>query len=611
MVDAGNYYALVRTHTYEPGCRRLAPTALNVEGTAGTSYASAYSHDSAGNLARIDSNPTQAGVARDTQCFDHDGLRRLTSAWTLENSSCAAVKITTALGGPAEYWTDFTYDPIGNCTSTTDHTTAGAEAQNYAYPASGQGRPHAVASVRSGASQSTFGYDETGKTAVRDLPGQGTQTLTWDVEGERDSVEQAGTQGVNFIYTADGDRLVRTQEGVTTVHLPGGQELALTASDQQEATRYYSFNGETIALRTGPRFDDVTTLTSDHQATATAAVTNISCGITRRYGTPFGSERGQTSAMPGDHGFLDKPEDTTGLTSIGARYYDNTTGHFISVDPIMDVADSQQWAAYNCANNNPTTWSDPTGMIYCGSSTCAQQFEYGTDKKTKERTGTISTRTKSGPFRRRKTVIIPVSIPTEQPDPPTSKSTGSSAKDEDSGKKKPRYKRALDSTLEWGNSAVDWAMSDEGNAILARVGQGIGVAAAVACIIASAGPCTVVGLFAPGASATVNGIGVARGGQSPTEAVANTGFDLVLGKILGARASRREDVLRTALGQHSDLIGFARRAADPGKEFTIGLGRAFQSRTIPTATRIADHGYVGVMSAAGQTGCTQHASGWR
>jgi RHS repeat-associated protein len=64
----------------------------------------------------------------------------------------------------------------------------------------------------------------------------------------------------------------------------------------------------------------------------------------------------------GDHGFLDKPEDTTGLTAIGARYYDPTTGRFISVDPVMDLTDPQQWNAYIYANGNPLTWSDPTGL---------------------------------------------------------------------------------------------------------------------------------------------------------------------------------------------------------------------------------------------------------
>jgi hypothetical protein len=37
-------------------------------------------------------------------------------------------------------------------------------------------------------------------------------------------------------------------------------------------------------------------------------------------------------------------------------------GKFISVDPIMDLTDPQQWNAYSYANNSPVTLSDPTGL---------------------------------------------------------------------------------------------------------------------------------------------------------------------------------------------------------------------------------------------------------
>ncbi len=47
---------------------------------------------------------------------------------------------------------------------------------------------------------------------------------------------------------------------------------------------------------------------------------------------------------------------------VGARYYDEANGRFISVDPVLDLADPQQWNAYAYANNNPTTLSDPSGL---------------------------------------------------------------------------------------------------------------------------------------------------------------------------------------------------------------------------------------------------------
>ncbi|MFI6588592.1 polymorphic toxin-type HINT domain-containing protein, partial [Embleya sp. NPDC050493] len=41
-------------------------------------------------------------------------------------------------------------------------------------------------------------------------------------------------------------------------------------------------------------------------------------------------------------------------------------GRFISVDPIMDLTDAQQMHGYTYSNNNPLTFSDPSGMQYCG-----------------------------------------------------------------------------------------------------------------------------------------------------------------------------------------------------------------------------------------------------
>ncbi|MGW6421023.1 polymorphic toxin-type HINT domain-containing protein, partial [Streptomyces sp. NPDC055055] len=52
----------------------------------------------------------------------------------------------------------------------------------------------------------------------------------------------------------------------------------------------------------------------------------------------------------------------TGLTHLGAREYDPAIGRFISVDPILDLNDPQQSQGYSYGNNNPVSFSDPTGL---------------------------------------------------------------------------------------------------------------------------------------------------------------------------------------------------------------------------------------------------------
>jgi RHS repeat-associated protein len=62
-------------------------------------------------------------------------------------------------------------------------------------------------------------------------------------------------------------------------------------------------------------------------------------------------------------GFVGGTNDNTGLTHLGAREYDPKIGRFISVDPVQDFNNPQQWNGYSYANNTPTTSSDPTGLI--------------------------------------------------------------------------------------------------------------------------------------------------------------------------------------------------------------------------------------------------------
>ena len=110
----------------------------------------------------------------------------------------------------------------------------------------------------------------------------------------------------------------------------------------------------------------VTSLVGDPHGTTLAAIPNTKWAandVIKQYTDPFGAARGTAANIPGDRQFLDKTRDTaTGLTMVGARYYDEANGRFISVDPLLDLADPQQWNAYAYANNNPTTLSDPSGL---------------------------------------------------------------------------------------------------------------------------------------------------------------------------------------------------------------------------------------------------------
>ncbi|PZF99891.1 sugar-binding protein, partial [Micromonospora deserti] len=328
-----------------------------------------YDYDDSGNLLKIDDNP--GSRPRDTQCFDYDHQRRLTKAWTPSSADCTTAPTSTDMGGPAPYWHEWSFgapdDPkgrIGNRLAQTERgTPTGTITTSYTYPEPGATQPHRLdgwsRTDNIGTTTGAYTYDATGNMTTRPGP-SGQQTLTWDVDGHLATLTDSAGKN-SYIYDANGNRLIANTPTESTLFL-GTTEVRRNASTGSvQATRYYSFNDETIAQRT---VTGITWLASDHQGTSQVSVTaDTNQTITQRRQTPYGSPRGETVTWPNQQGFLGGHQDPTGLTHLGAREYDPTIGRFISVDPINDPGNPQQLPAYTYAANNPTTYSDPSGRI--------------------------------------------------------------------------------------------------------------------------------------------------------------------------------------------------------------------------------------------------------
>ncbi|MEE6263560.1 polymorphic toxin-type HINT domain-containing protein [Plantactinospora sonchi] len=321
-----------------------------------------YSFDPAGNIDKI--RDTAADPVDDTQCFGYDYLRRLTEAWTPASGDCTATRTVSGLGGPAPYSLSWTFNTVGNRLSQVAHLPSGNATTNYQYPATGAARPHALTST-TGAEAGTYTYDQAGNTLTRPTPSAGTQTLTWDAEGQLDTSTDA-TGGTRYIYDADGNRLIRRDPGGKTLYLPGQELRYTTGSSTTTCTRYYTFDGKTVASRTAA---GLTWLSGDHQGTANVAVQAATQQATSRRQSPYGTPRGLMASWPNSRGFVGGTVDNTGLVHLSAREYDPTIGRFISVDPLQDLSDPSQWNGYVYANNTPITMSDPSGLL--GSAGCA------------------------------------------------------------------------------------------------------------------------------------------------------------------------------------------------------------------------------------------------
>ncbi|MBE9500243.1 hypothetical protein IHE61_26105 [Streptomyces sp. GKU 257-1] len=206
-----------------------------------------------------------------------------------------------------------------------------------------------------------FDFDAAGNTTSRS-GGTHDQNLTWDSEGHLASVKEDDTT-TRYLYTPDGDRLLaHNPDGSATLYLPEGNELTTTSDGEVKGTRYYAFNGRTVATRaTG---QGIHYLFPDQQGTALIAVAFGSSQIvTRRKQLPFGGARNGPasggSAWPGTRGFVDGTQDPTGTTHLGAREYDPALGRFLSVDPMLATDDQRQHNPYQYGGNNPATHSRP------------------------------------------------------------------------------------------------------------------------------------------------------------------------------------------------------------------------------------------------------------
>ncbi|MFG6199752.1 RHS repeat-associated core domain-containing protein [Nonomuraea sp. JJY05] len=350
-----------QTFTYEYGTQRLQKATTAHAGMAGTDRSVEYRYTDSGNLLQA-VDTSRDGV--DNQCFRYDDLQRLVDAWTQEGTTCAADPGQATIAGPSPYRVNYTYDDTGNRTMETHYgagPSGGAQTATRGYHYAGNPgvdpryKGHQLADV-SGNPES-YGYDLVGNTTER-RTSAGNQTLHWDAEGELVKVVDDKKGETTFLYTADGERLLRRDPAGTTLYLPDMEVRLAKGQSAAKAVRYHR-----NAMRTS---QGVTFLVNDHHGTAELAINATDGSVSRRRYTPFGQMRTGQGQWPdgNEKGFVGGIVDsTTDLTTLGARGYDPNTGRFISVDPEIEMGRSQQMNGYNYADNNPTSMSDPDGRF--------------------------------------------------------------------------------------------------------------------------------------------------------------------------------------------------------------------------------------------------------
>ncbi|MBI3941314.1 MAG: RHS repeat-associated core domain-containing protein [Acidobacteria bacterium] len=210
-----------------------------------------------------------------------------------------------------------------------------------------------------------YSYDAMGR-----LTAGGGRTYRWDLASRLTSYTE-GQSGVSFTYDALGSRLTRAQaetarnylwnyglglpsisvvkdgESVTRyyVHTPGGL-LLYSLEAGTHARRFYHYDeiGSTLFLT-----DDAAAVTDSYAYTAYGQLT----AATGSTDNPF--------TYVGAYGVMREP--STSLYYARARWYDGTTGRFLSRDPLgVDLLNPGSTNPYLYARANPLRFVDPSGL---------------------------------------------------------------------------------------------------------------------------------------------------------------------------------------------------------------------------------------------------------
>jgi RHS repeat-associated protein len=316
------------------------------------------------DLQNVTRRTTALGNETWVDCYGFDDRNRLTRAYsTPQANPCATAEAGT---GDAPYDDAYSYSPDGNITQRVENvTSANPRTHVYSYDAS---QPHATDKIDStpeSGLDTTYTWDAAGQMMKRERSGGDYDTLVWTPDRRLDRVQDPnGNSRDSFAYDADGNRVLRENVNRTTIYIDG-HEISANGGGGVTVVRTYRVDDQPIATRTRPAGTSTPTLSylvTDNQGSVELS---IKAGESTPEGTrtylPYGTHAGAEFLT--DRGWIGEVEDdATNLNYLGARYFDPFLARFIAPDPLFNLNEPKSVNPYRYGMNNPTTYTDPSGM---------------------------------------------------------------------------------------------------------------------------------------------------------------------------------------------------------------------------------------------------------
>ena len=217
----------------------------------------------------------------------------------------------------------------------------------------------------------SYAYDDNGRLLSSNRPPNQSTTYTWDSMGRLTEVKIIGparTSVTRTTYTPDGERETVTEnEATTRLIVDSNRQYSDILAEQVNGTTTVSYVRMPIVQGMIAQINNGILIVLHMDSTGSVRLATNAVGVIsdRMTYTAHGVILERTGITPLGALYVGESRDfTTGLDYLRARYYDSTTGRFLSRDPLAGLLGQPiTQNSYLYASADPVNSKDPSGQI--------------------------------------------------------------------------------------------------------------------------------------------------------------------------------------------------------------------------------------------------------
>ena len=280
----------------------------------------------------------------DNYTFVYDGANRMTSA-----------------AGPGPTRT-YGYDGLGNRVSVTKNSLT----ENFVFDGAGMPVSSDEETPSNSSDDTQYLVDEHGNlTRLNRASGSTEPDWTFSYDSWAQMTNAQGASTIDYKIDPLNRVIQRTEGSVVRNYLYRGMSEDPTSITEGSSTTTFAYGpgGPLASQAGGSRSTYLRDLHGDVVGTINGSGTMVGTRTVR----PFGEERATTGTTPSPFGFQsDMTDEDTGLVDMLTRYYLPELGRFTTRDVIFgDLSDPMSLNQFGYASGNPSSLSDPLGLMGC------------------------------------------------------------------------------------------------------------------------------------------------------------------------------------------------------------------------------------------------------